>query len=253
MTRAGDVGEGTTPASGRAPGGEPAASGESRGAAAGRGRVFVIAAPSGTGKTTICRRILERDPLLRLSVSHTTRKPRAGEEDGVHYHFVREAAFRELVAEGRFLEHAEYGGNVYGTSWAAIEAPRATGHDVVLEIEVQGAAQVKQRIAEACLIFLLPPSMAVLEQRLRGRGTDDEAVIQRRMALADRELAAADIFDFAVVNDELDRAVEDVLQIVRAVREGRDAAVRERFGRGAVMADFLSAEAPQSGFGARTH
>ncbi len=208
-----------------------------------RGHVFVIAAPSGTGKTTICRRILELDPELRLSTSHTTRKPRAGERDGVHYHFVSESAFRDLVTAGGFLEHAEYGGNVYGTSWRAIEAPLAAGLDVVLEIEVQGAAQVKRRIADACLIFLLPPSLAVLEERLRGRGTDDEAVIQRRMALSDRELAAAEIFDFAVVNDELERAVCEVLTVIRAVREGRGASLRERFGRASVMAQFGS---PQS-------
>ena len=114
-----------------------------------------------------------------------------------------ESSFRDLVTAGGFLEHAEYGGNIYGTSWRAIEVPRTAGFDVVLEIEVQGAAQVKQRIADACLVFLLPPSLAVLEQRLRGRGPDDEAVIQRRMALSDRELAAADLFDFAVVNDDL--------------------------------------------------
>ncbi len=203
----------------------------------------MIAAPSGTGKTTICRRILELDPELRLSTSHTTRKPRAGEQDGVHYHFVSESAFRELVTAGGFLEHAEYGGNVYGTSWRAIEAPLAAGLDVVLEIEVQGAAQVRKRIADACLIFLLPPSLAVLEERLRGRGTDDEAVIQRRMALSDRELAAAEIFDFAVVNDELERAVCEVLTVIRAVREGRGASLRERFGRASVMAKFGS---PQS-------
>jgi len=210
-------------------------------AATRRGHVFVIAAPSGTGKTTICRRILELDPMLRLSTSHTTRKPRAGEQDGVHYHFVSATEFRELVTAGRFLEHAEYGGNVYGTSWAAIDAPRAAGYDVVLEIEVQGAAQVKQRIAEACLIFLLPPSLAVLEERLRGRGTDDEAVIQRRMALSDRELAAADIFDFAIVNDALERAVEEVLLVIRAVRAGRADEIRARFGRAAVMAAFGAA------------
>jgi guanylate kinase len=207
-----------------------------------RGHVFVIAAPSGTGKTTICRRILELDPELRLSTSHTTRKPRAGEQDGVHYHFVSESAFRDLVTAGGFLEHAEYGGNVYGTSWRAIEAPLAEGLDVVLEIEVQGAAQVKRRIADACLIFLLPPSLAVLEERLRGRGTDDEAVIQRRMALSDRELAAAEIFDFAVVNDELERAVCEVLTVIRAVREGRGAELRERFGRASVMAKFGSVQ-----------
>lgn len=208
------------------------------GSAGRRGRVFVIAAPSGTGKTTLCRRILERDPGLCLSTSHTTRKPRAGEQDGVHYHFVDAAAFRALVDAGGFLEHAEYGGHVYGTSWAAIEAPLARGHDVVLEIEVQGAAQVKRRMPDACLIFLLPPSLAVLEQRLRGRGTDDEAVIQRRMALSDRELAAAEIFDFAVVNDDLERAVDEVLLVIRAVREGREAEIRPRFGRAGVMAAF---------------
>lgn len=208
-----------------------------------RGHVFVIAAPSGTGKTTICRRILERDPALRLSTSHTTRQPRAGEQNGVHYHFVSAGEFRELVTAGRFLEHAEYGGNIYGTSWNAIEAPLALGHDVVLEIEVQGAAQVKKRIADACLIFLLPPSMAVLEERLRGRGTDDEAVIQRRMALSDRELAAAEIFDYAVVNDDLERAVEEVLLVIHAVRDGRDESIRARFGRAAVMKAFLAAQA----------
>jgi guanylate kinase len=203
-----------------------------------RGHVFVIAAPSGTGKTTICRRILELDPGLRLSISHTTRKPRDGEQDGVHYHFVSESSFRELVEQDRFLEHAEYGGNIYGTSWDAIEAPLAAGHDVVLEIEVQGAAQVKKRMSDACLIFLLPPSLAVLEERLRGRGTDDEAVIQRRMALSDRELAAADLFDFAVVNEELERAVGEVLLVIRAVRGGREGEIRDRFGRDSVMKAF---------------
>lgn len=212
------------------------------GAGGARGHVFVIAAPSGTGKTTLCRRILDLDPELRLSTSHTTRRPRAGEQDGVHYHFVSETTFRELVQAGRFLEHAEYGGNVYGTSWQAIEGPLAAGRDVVLEIEVQGAAQVKQRIAEACLIFLLPPSLAVLEERLRGRGTDDEAVIQRRMALSDRELAAADLFDFAVVNDDLERAVADVLLVIRAVRAGREDEIRPRLGRAAVMAAFAAAQ-----------
>lgn len=215
--------------------------GSKAGTPARRGHVFVIAAPSGTGKTTLCRRILERDPELRLSTSHTTRGPRTGEQDGVHYHFVTPAEFRALVDAGAFLEHAEYGGHVYGTSWAAIEAPLTAGHDVVLEIEVQGAAQVKQRMPDACLIFLLPPSLAVLEQRLRGRGTDDEEVIQRRMALSDRELAAAGIFDFAVVNDELERAVDELLLVIRAVREGREAEVRPRFGRARVMAEFHAA------------
>ena len=187
-----------------------------------RGHVFVVAAPSGTGKTTICRHILARDPGLELSVSHTTRKPRAGEENGVHYHFVDSTQFRQLVDEDAFLEHADYGGNAYGTSWQAIERPLSEGRDVVLEIEVQGAEQVRNRREDACLIFLLPPSLQILEDRLRGRGTDEEDVIQRRMALVDRELEAAKHFDFAIVNDDLEAAVEQVLEVVRAIREGRE-------------------------------
>lgn len=205
--------------------------------------VFVIAAPSGTGKTTICRRILAEDERLRLSISHTTRAPRSGEVDGEHYHFVSPREFRDLADADGFLEHAEYGGNAYGTSWRSIEAPLEVGDDVVLEIEVQGAAQVRERRPTACLIFLLPPSLKVLEQRLRGRGTDAEEVIQRRMALVDRELAAADIFDFAIVNDDLDRAVSQVLEVIAAVRVGRGDSLREEYGREAVMARW-HAEGP---------
>ena len=200
-----------------------------------RGHVFVIAAPSGTGKTTICRKILERDPKLRLSVSHTTRKPRKGEVDGVDYHFVSSEVFRELRESGAFLEHAEYGGNAYGTSWQAIEGPLEAGDDVVLEIEVQGAAQVRKRLPEACLIFLLPPSLEVLEDRLRRRGTDDESVIQRRMALVDRELEAAEIFDYAIVNDDLERAVSEVLEVIHAVRDGDTKHVDLEHGRAGVL------------------
>jgi guanylate kinase len=200
-----------------------------------KGHVFVIAAPSGTGKTTVCRHILERDPHLRLSISHTTRKPRSGEKDGVHYHFVSGEEFRELREADGFLEHAEYGGNAYGSSWKAIEEPLELGHDVVLEIEVQGAAQVRDRRPSACLIFLLPPSLEVLEDRLRGRGTDEEAVIQRRMALVDRELAAAKIFDFAVINDDLEQAVTDVLDLIAAVREGRSEEIAALYGRASVL------------------
>ena len=206
-----------------------------------KGHVFVIAAPSGTGKTTICRQILERDPRLRLSVSHTTRKPRAGEQDGVHYHFVSDEAFRELREADGFLEHAEYGGYVYGTSWKAIDEPLDMGFDVVLEIEVQGAAQVRERRPSGCLIFLLPPSLEILEERLRGRGTDEDAVIQRRMALVDRELAAAKIFDYAVINDDLEQAVTDVLDVITAVREGRAAEIVPQRGREAVLARWSPA------------
>lgn len=210
---------------------------------ASKGHVFVIAAPSGTGKTTVCRHILERDPHLRLSISHTTRKPRSGEKDGAHYHFVSGEEFRELREADGFLEHAEYGGNAYGTSWKAIEEPLELGHDVVLEIEVQGAAQVRDRRPSACLIFLLPPSLEVLEDRLRGRGTDEEAVIQRRMALVDRELAAAKIFDYAVINDDLERAVTDVLDLIAAVREGRGEEIAVSYGRASVLERWSQAPA----------
>jgi len=209
--------------------------------AAGPGHVFVIAAPSGTGKTTVCRRILAADPGLRLSVSHTTRASRSGERDGADYHFVDDRRFRELVDGGAFLEHAEYGGHAYGTSWQAIEGPLEAGEDVVLEIEVQGAAQVRERLPSACLIFLLPPDLAVLERRLRARGTDAEAVVQKRMALVDRELAAAGIFDYAIVNDDLDRAVAEVLDVIRGVRAGRTEALARRHGRARVLARWQQA------------
>ncbi|MFP6655534.1 MAG: guanylate kinase [Myxococcota bacterium] len=207
-----------------------------------KGKVFVIAAPSGTGKTTICEQILSRDARLRLSISHTTRRARAGEEDGVHYRFVSEKTFRELREATAFLEHAEYGGNAYGTSWTAIEGPLELGRDVVLEIEVQGAAQVRERMPTACLIFLLPPSLDVLEERLRGRGTDDEDAIQRRMALVDRELAAAEIFDYLVVNDELDTAVDQVLEVINAIREGRSDEIRSIHGRPIALARWSESQ-----------
>jgi guanylate kinase len=209
------------------------------------GHVFVIAAPSGTGKTTICRRILEADPALMVSTSHTTRSPRTGEVDGRDYHFVDEQSFRAIREADGFLEHAEYNGNLYGTSWAAIKAPLEEGNDVVLEIEVQGARQVRDRMPEACLIFLLPPSLRVLEKRLRSRATDAESVIQRRMALVDRELEAAEIFDFAVINDDLDRAVDEVLYVIHAVREAREQEAVVRHGREGVMTNWRLAQAAE--------
>lgn len=231
--------------SGAARSGEGAAqSAESAAAEGSNGHVFVIAAPSGTGKTTLCARILAEDENLVLSVSHTTRAPRAGEQNGVHYHFVEPSEFRPLVDADAFLEHAEYNGNLYGTSFGAIRAPLAEGRDVLLEIEVQGAAQVRERMLDACLIFLLPPSLAVLEARLKGRGTDSDAVIAKRMALVDRELAAAAYFDFAVVNDDLDLAVREVLGVIAAVRAGREAEIEDRHGRAAVLARWQAAQQP---------
>ncbi len=194
-----------------------------------RGIPFVVAAPSGTGKTTVCRRLLEADPGLVFSVSHTTRPRRNGERDGVDYHFVAKAGFDRLVAEDAFLEWAVYNDNRYGTSWRAIEAPLAEGRDVLLEIEVQGARQVRQRLPEARLVFLLPPSLAALEERLRARGANSAGDIARRLETARGELAAIAEFDYAVVNEDLARCVEDVLAIVVAERAGSAGPLRARF------------------------
>lgn len=187
---------------------------------------FVIAAPSGTGKTTVCRALVARDRDLVFSVSHTTRAPRGGEVDGRDYHFVRDDAFTKMVDTGAFLEHAEYSGNRYGTSWAALDHELRRGVDVLLEIEVQGAAQVRARDVGAFLVFLLPPSLAALEARLRGRGTDDETEIERRLRIAEREFSAARNFDALVINDRVESAVEAVLAIIRAVRDGEEPRVR---------------------------
>ena len=207
------------------------------------GLPFVIAAPSGTGKTTVCRRALERDGHLDFSISHTTRSPRQGERNGVDYHFVSASEFRRLVEDGAFVEHAEYNAENYGTSHEALRLPlEEQGRDVLLEIEVQGAAQVRERRLDARFIFLLPPSMEILEARLRGRGTDGDAAVDRRLAMADRELEAIRFFDYAVVNDDLDTAVGQVLDIVAAERSRREdllAAARRLHGREQVLAAWL--------------
>jgi guanylate kinase len=194
-----------------------------------RGIPFVVAGPSGTGKTTVCLALRRRDPKLLLSVSHTTRAPRSGERDGADYHFVSAEEFQRLCAEGAFLEWAVYNGNHYGTSWKAIEGPLADGLDVLLEIEVQGARQVRRRLPDARLIFLLPPTMPVLVRRLAGRGTDSEEQVASRLRTARRELEAVEEFDYAVVNDDLERCVADVLEIIAGERAGASAELRRRF------------------------
>jgi guanylate kinase len=192
----------------------------------------VVAAPSGTGKTTVCREVVARDGRIVFSVSHTTRPPRPAERDGVDYHFVDEAEFRRLVAEGAFLEWAEYNGRHYGTSFRSIDAPLAQGFDVLLEIEVQGARQVRERRPDARFIFLLPPSFEVLRQRLEGRGTDSPAEVERRLQVAARELGSVHDFDYAVTNDVLDACVADLLAILEGERRGACEALRERFDPG---------------------
>ena len=189
---------------------------------------FVVAAPSGTGKTTVCRRVVADDDRIEFSISHTTRPRREAERDGVDYHFVGDEHFQELVGEGAFLEWAVYNQRRYGTSWRAIEEPLADGRDVLLEIEVQGAKQVRERRTDARMIFLLPPSPAELRRRLESRNTDAPEEIERRLAVARGELEAVVLFDYAVVNDDLDRCVASVLDIIRAEREGRALALRQR-------------------------
>jgi guanylate kinase len=186
--------------------------------AAGRGTLFVVSAPSGAGKTSLVRAMLERDPLLTVSVSHTTRPRRSGEADGVNYHFVDRERFETMLASGAFLEHAEVFGNLYGTSAAWVEGTLEQGRDVILEIDWQGAAQIRSRLPETVSIFVLPPSLAVLEQRLRGRGQDEDAVIRRRLAEARAEMAHHVDYDYLVVNDDFQTAAADLLAIARAVR-----------------------------------
>ncbi len=201
----------------------------------------VVAAPSGTGKTTVCREVVRRDPGIVFSVSHTTRRQRAGERDGVDYHFVEPQEFERLVAEGAFLEWAQYNDCRYGTSWAAIDAPLASGVDVLLEIEVQGARQVRERRADARFIFLLPPSIGALRTRLEQRGTDPDVQIERRLELAFRELEAIHAFDYAVVNEELEACVRNVLEILEGERCGQTQALRRRFATGAALARLQGA------------
>jgi len=201
-----------------------------------RGIPFVVSAPSGTGKTTVCRALVARDPHIEFSVSHTTRPPRSGEQDGVHYHFVSRQQFARLVEEGAFVEHAEYAGNLYGTSAAALDQPLSEGRDLLLEVDVQGALQLRQRRRDARFVFLLPPSLEELERRLRGRGTDSPAVVERRLAQVRRELSAVHHFDYALVNEQVGATVTALLEIVAAERLGRTEEVRARFGRARVVA-----------------
>jgi guanylate kinase len=181
-----------------------------------KGELFVIAAASGTGKTSLIAALLERVPGLALSVSDTTRPARRGEVDGEHYHFIDVEHFRRGIEQQHYLEHAEVFGNYYGTSRERVAELWARDRHVLLEIDVQGAAQVRRHHAEACMIFILPPSMAALEERLHGRGLDEPEVIRRRLDEARREIGACDDFDWLVVNDDFERAVEELAAIVTA-------------------------------------
>lgn len=182
------------------------------------GTLFVVSAPSGAGKTTLVHRLIESDPLLRLSVSYTTRPPRPGEQNGVHYHFVSPAQFRTMVENGAFLEWAEVHGNYYGTARAWVEAELTAGHDVLLEIDWQGARQIKARFPACVTIFILPPSFAELEARLRKRASDSDAVIAKRLANAHEELRHVHEFEYVIINDRLDVATQELIAVVTAER-----------------------------------
>ncbi len=184
-----------------------------------RGRLIVIAGPSGVGKGSVVKRLLAEDPGgLALSVSATTRGPRPAELDGRDYLFLDEGTFRGLVGRGEMLEWADVFGNLYGTPAATVDQHLRSGHDVVLEIDVQGAAQVRERAPEALLIFLAPPSLEDLERRLRARGTESEDRIGERLERAAWEMSQATWFDHVVVNDELERATDEVAAIIQASR-----------------------------------
>ena len=183
-----------------------------------KGNLFVFTGPSGTGKGTILKQVLENDSKVRLSVSATTRAPRPGEEHGVHYWFLSRQDFLQKIDAGEFLEHACYVGNHYGTLEAPVDAQLAAGYDVVLEIEVQGALQIHEKRPDAIMIFVAPPSFEILEQRLRGRGTETEEKVAERIKTARGEMDQTDHFDYIVVNDDLTEAVDDVCAILRAER-----------------------------------
>jgi len=206
--------------------------------AASRGRLYVIAAPSGAGKTSLVKALMERDPKLRFSVSYTTRARRPTEVDGRDYHFVTPAQFHDMIANQEFLEHAEVFDHCYGTGLAAVERALERGERLLLEIDWQGARQVRTRLPEAQSIFILPPSRAALEERLRLRSTDADAVIRRRLQDSVRDLSHWVEFDYVVVNDRFDRALADLQAIVT----GRGEALRRERPEAARLAAQLLAD-----------
>jgi guanylate kinase len=203
-----------------------------------RGRLFVIAAPSGAGKTSLVHALMEREPALRFSISYTTRPQRATEVHGRDYCFVDRATFEAMVGRGEFLEHAQVFDNRYGTARAPVEAALAAGQDLILEIDWQGAQQVRRALPECVSIFILPPSRAELERRLRGRGTDAEEVIQRRLRDAAADMTHWREFDYVVVNDDFGNALAELQAIVRG--DGA-ASRRERSGLPELAASLTAA------------
>ncbi|OOS06437.1 guanylate kinase [Moraxella cuniculi DSM 21768] len=182
------------------------------------GKLFIITAASGTGKTSLVKELLASTDNLTVSISHTTRNPRAGEIDGVHYHFVSTDEFCNLIEQAAFLEYAQVFDNYYGTSKQAVQTLLEQGRDVILEIDWQGALQIKDKFAEAVMIFILPPSREALRTRLSGRGQDSPEVIEKRLAGSLTEMKQYDKFDYLVINDEFELALSDLQTIIKATR-----------------------------------
>ena len=189
-----------------------------------RGLLLILSSPSGAGKSTLARRLMEWDPTIRFSVSATTRKPRPGEEDGVHYYFKSREAFEDLVAAGEMLEHAEVFGNFYGSPKAPVQAAMDAGRDTLFDIDWQGGQQIRNSALgrDVVSIFVLPPSIAELDRRLRGRAQDSEEVIAGRMAKSRDEISHWAEYDYVLINDDLDAAFEKLLVILQAERMRRD-------------------------------
>lgn len=197
-----------------------------------KGKTFIICGPSGVGKGTVVARLLASDPSLYFSVSATTRPPRPGEEDGVHYHFLSMEQFEQWIAEDQFLEHAQFVGNRYGTPRLYVDRAMAQGRDVLLDIEIQGAEQVKRKRPDVVRIYVAPPSWEELERRLVGRGTEDMEKVRSRLARGREEFAAARDFDYFVINDTVDHAVDEIRAIMLS-EHCRPGERMEMIGRGA--------------------
>lgn len=195
-----------------------------------KGLLIVVSSPSGGGKGTILSELFKRNENLKMSVSATTRSPREGEVDGVHYYFISKEEFKAKIENGEMLEYANYVSNYYGTPKAPVDKWLSEGKDVILEIEVQGGKQVKEIAPDCVSLFVLPPSLEILEQRLRGRGTETDDVICNRMAQASREIGCVIDYDYAVVNNTVEQAVSDIEAIIAAekLRVSRDKTIAER-------------------------
>ncbi len=192
-----------------------------------KGLIFVVSAPSGAGKTSLCKRVVELYSDMRYSVSHTTRAPRGNERDGVDYHFVSEDSFLKMAENNEFIEWAVVHGNRYGTAEASIKKCEDEGIDVILDIDVQGARQIRQRLGRGVYIFILPPSPEELEKRLRGRGTDGEDVINKRLLNAREEINQISNYDYVIINDQFNDAVERLRSIIIAERCNREAVLSQ--------------------------